>query len=68
MRKSSKVESLSTQLRRIIAAEGSSYELALRAGVSRSVLTRFLKGERGLTTETLDRLASVLRLRVIAGR
>ena len=60
MRKSNKVESLTVQLRRIMAAEGSSYDLAERAGVSRSTLTRFLKGERGLTTDTLDRLGTVL--------
>ena len=68
MRKSNKVESLTVQLRRIMAAEGSSYDLAERAGVSRSTLTRFLKGERGLTTDTLDRLGTVLKLRITAGR
>jgi transcriptional regulator with XRE-family HTH domain len=61
-------EKLSDQLRRIIEAEGSCYDLAERAGVSRSVLSRFVRGERGLTTATLDRLAAVLRLRVVAGR
>jgi plasmid maintenance system antidote protein VapI len=55
-------------LRRIIEAEGSHYDLAERAGVSRSVISRFVRGERGLTTDTLDRLAAVLRLRVVAGR
>ncbi len=68
MRKRSSHESLSEQLRRIIRSEPSCYELAERAGVSRSTLTRFLKGERGLTTDTLDRLATVLKLRVTAGR
>lgn len=68
MRKPGKVESPSDQLRRIIAAQPSCYDLAARAGVSRSTLTRFLKGERGLTTDTLDRLAGVLKLRIVAGR
>jgi transcriptional regulator with XRE-family HTH domain len=68
MRKRSGQENLSEQLRRIIRSEPSCYDLAERAGVSRSTLTRFLKCERGLTTDTLDRLAAVLRLRIIAGR
>jgi plasmid maintenance system antidote protein VapI len=68
MRKRSGHENLSEQLRRIIAAEPSCYDLASRVGVSRSILTRFLKGERGLTTDTIDRLAAVLRLRIVAGR
>ena len=51
-------ESVSDQLRRIIAAEPSCYDLAERAGVSRPVLTRFLKGQRGLTLGTVDRLGT----------
>ena len=61
--------SLSDQLReRIAAADPSAYELARDAGVDRSVLSRFLAGKRTITLETADRLAAVLKLRLIAGR
>jgi plasmid maintenance system antidote protein VapI len=61
--------SLSDQLRERIAAAGPSvYELARDAGVDRSVLSRFLTGKRTITLETADRLAAVLKLRLIAGR
>jgi plasmid maintenance system antidote protein VapI len=53
--------------RRLIEAEGSCYELAEWAGLPRSVLTRFITGERGLTLESIDRLAGVLRLRLMKG-
>jgi transcriptional regulator with XRE-family HTH domain len=60
---------LSEQLRELIAAAGPSvYELARDAGVDRSVLSRFLAGKRTITLETADRLAAVLKLRLIAGR
>jgi plasmid maintenance system antidote protein VapI len=61
--------SLSDQLRELIATAGLSvYELARDAGVDRSVLSRFLAGQRTITLETADRLAAVLKLRLIAGR
>ena len=61
--------SLSDQLRELIAGAGPSvYELARDAGVDRSVLSRFLAGKRTITLETADRLAAVLKLRLIAGR
>jgi plasmid maintenance system antidote protein VapI len=44
------------------------YELARDASVDRSVLSRFLAGKRTITLETADRLAAVLKLRLIAGR
>ena len=62
-------QSLSDQLREWFAAAGPSvYELARDAGVDRSVLSRFLAGKRTITLETADRLAVVLKLRLIAGR
>ena len=62
-------QSLSDQLRELIADAGPSvYELARDAGVDRSVLSRFLAGKRTITLETADRLAAVLKLRLIAGR
>ena len=68
-RRKKPVTSLSEQLRERIAAAGSSvYELARDAGVDRSILSRFLAGKRTITLETADRLAAVLKLRLIAGR
>jgi transcriptional regulator with XRE-family HTH domain len=62
-------QSLFEQLRELIEAAGPSvYELARDAGVDRSVLSRFLAGQRTITLETADRLAAVLKLRLIAGR
>jgi len=59
--------SLSDQLRELIAGAGpSTYELARDAGVDRSVLSRFLTGKRTITLETADRLAAVLKLRLVA--
>jgi plasmid maintenance system antidote protein VapI len=61
--------SLSDQLRERIAAAGPSvYELARDAGVDRSVLSRFLAGQRTITLETADRLAKVLKLRLVESR
>jgi transcriptional regulator with XRE-family HTH domain len=69
MRRKKAPQSLSEQLRELIAAAGLSvYELARDAGVDRSVLSRFLAGKRTITLETVDRLAVVLKLRLIAGR
>ena len=60
-------QSLSDQLRRIIAESGlSRYELARRSGVEQSALSRFVNGQRGLTTESLDRLARTLGLELTA--
>jgi plasmid maintenance system antidote protein VapI len=67
-KRSGQPESVSDQLRRIIRAEPSCYDLAARAGVARPILTRFLKGERGLAIDTIDRLAAVLKLRLTVGR
>jgi plasmid maintenance system antidote protein VapI len=50
------------------AAGPSVSALARDAGGDRSVLSRFLAGKRTITLETADRLAAVLKLRLIAGR
>jgi transcriptional regulator with XRE-family HTH domain len=44
----------------------SRYELAQRSGVSQAVLSRFLANSRGMTTDTLDKLAPVLGLKITA--
>jgi hypothetical protein len=55
----------SDQLRAIIRRDGRTiYAIETAAGVPRGGVGRFLSGERGLTTDTLDRLVGVLGLRV----
>ncbi len=59
---------ISRQLRAMIEGRGlSARALGREAGVDSAVITRFLKDERGLTLDTLDRLADVLGLRLIEG-
>jgi hypothetical protein len=56
----------SEQPRAIIRRDGRTiYAIGTAAGVPRGGVGRFLSGERGLTTDTLDRLAVVLGLRVV---
>jgi hypothetical protein len=56
----------SDQLRSIIRRDGRTiYAIETAAGVPRGGVGRFLSGERGLTTETLDKLAGVLNFRVV---
>lgn len=63
-----KAAPVSDQLRAIIKARISPYAVATAAGVAPSVLTRFMNGERGLTTDTLDRLAEALGLKLVETR
>lgn len=56
---------VSTAVREAIAASGLSLrEIARRSAVSHGQLGRFLRRERTLTLEALDRLAPVLKLKV----
>ncbi len=55
------------QLRRIIRTCGMSrYEISKRSGVAESVLSNFMSGGRGITTDTLDKLAPALGLTLTA--
>lgn len=55
------------QLRRIIETCGiSKYEIGKRSGVSESVLSNFMSGDRGITTDTIDKLTNVLGLKLTA--
>ena len=59
---------ITNDVRRAIAACGlTRYELCQRTGTAESVLSRFMAGKTGLTTPTLDNLAPLLGLRVVAG-
>lgn len=56
---------MTQQLRDIIRARGlTAYSLGKSAAVDHRVIDRFLRGERGITGETFDRLAAALGLRL----
>lgn len=58
-----KGKTVSGQLRRAIRECGQSLcQIADGSGVDDGALSRFMRGERGLTTKTLDRLCSYLNL------
>ena len=64
-----KQDRITAGIRRAILASGQSrYAIAKASGVSEAALSRFMSGERGLTTATLDRLADVLGLEIVARR
>ncbi len=46
------------------ASDQTPYAIAKGAGVARSQLSRLLSGERGMTTDTIERLADYLGLRI----
>ncbi len=46
------------------ASDQTPYAIAKGAGVARSQLSRLLSGERGLNSETIERLAEFLGLRI----
>lgn len=43
----------------------SNYEIAKQAGIEQSALSRFMRGERGLTTATLDKLGELFDLEIV---
>jgi DNA-binding phage protein len=59
---------ISDQLREALAREPSLYGLAAEAKISRQSLSRFVAGGRGLTLESVDRVAEALGLRLVQGR
>ncbi|HEV2293547.1 MAG TPA: helix-turn-helix transcriptional regulator [Tepidisphaeraceae bacterium] len=59
--------SLSDQIRRAVRQCGmSQYRICQEIDLHKSVLSRFMAGHCGLSLETLDRLGSLLDLRVLA--
>ena len=61
-----RAETFSDQLRRKIRESGMSRnQICLAAEIDPSHLHRFVHGTGRLTNETIDRLAEVLRLRVV---
>ena len=55
---------------RAAIAEGklSRYRIALDTGITESTLSRFVRGERGLSMEAIDTLAEYLGLEVVQKR
>lgn len=47
------------------ASDQSPYAIAKGADVARSQLSRLLSGERGLNTDTIERLADYLELEIV---
>lgn len=65
MAKRTKQEAVTDQLRRLIRDSGvSCYAIAKETGVSNAALSRFLSGERGLSSKALDAIGEYLGWRV----
>ncbi len=47
------------------ASDESAYAIAKGAGVARSQLSRMMRGESGMTADTIERLADYLGLEII---
>ena len=63
-----KAERLSEQVRQAVRDSGrTQYALSEELGLPRSMLSRFMRGERGLSMSVLDRLGVLLDLRISAG-
>jgi transcriptional regulator with XRE-family HTH domain len=59
---------ISGQLRNVIEASAMTRDAIVQAsGVSVSVISRFMTGERTITLKTVDKLAAVLELRLCGG-
>jgi hypothetical protein len=66
MKKRRRYKPLSDQLRKIIADhELSRYAICKAAEVDPGQLHRFIKGKGRLTTDSLDRIGAVLKLRFV---
>ncbi len=60
-------KTISEQLRWYLKDSGLSlYRLGRETGVDNSVLSRFLRGERGLRIEAVDKLGRYLKLRLVS--
>ena len=59
------MEKFTDQLRRAILDCGQSrYAISQKAGVAESILSRFVRGERGLSSDSIDSLMEFLGLEV----
>lgn len=59
---------LSDQVRQAVDASGMSrYAICKALGMDQSIMSRFMNGKGGLQQDTLDALAELLDLRIVAG-
>jgi hypothetical protein len=59
------MESFTDQLRRAVIDSGiSRYRISQESGIAESVLSRFVRGERGLKSDSIDRLMECLGLEI----
>lgn len=64
-----KRKTLMDEVRQAIEESGMScYAICKGAGIEESAMSRFMRGQRGLTLRTLDRLAAFLDLHVRKGK
>lgn len=57
---------LSDQIRQAVESSGfSQYRLSKEVRIGKTSLSRFMRGERGLTLKALDRLADFLELEIV---
>jgi transcriptional regulator with XRE-family HTH domain len=60
------MQTVSEQLRQAIAnAPMNRHQIAEKTGIADSVLSRFVRGERGLTLESVDKLAAYFGLELL---
>jgi len=65
-RKNPKNIKLSDQIRQAVESSGiSQYRLSKEVRISKTSLSRFMRGERGLTLKAVDRLADFLGLAIV---
>jgi transcriptional regulator with XRE-family HTH domain len=65
--KKKNLDNLSDQLRKIMDTCGlSRYAISKSCGIDQSALSRFMSGERGLSTENLDTIGQFLGLRLVS--
>lgn len=59
--------SLSDELRQAVERSGlSRYSIWQQTGIDQGSMSKFMAGERGLTLESIDKLAELLRLHIVA--
>lgn len=60
---------ISDDLRRAIESSGlTRYRIAKDTGLSQSLLSRFVSGERGLSLEAIDKIGTLLGLRLVVAK
>lgn len=64
-----RTKKLTDQLRQAIDDSGlTRYRISKETGIDQSALAKFYNGQRGINTETLDKLGECLGLRIVMDR